>query len=68
MNVSGQLHARFPPGDGASYTNWIGRWVGPRAGLDAVKTRKTSCPCREYNYNFTVLRPAVTILTELFCL
>jgi hypothetical protein len=29
MEASGQLHA---PG-----THWIGGWVGPRAGLDAVE-------------------------------
>jgi hypothetical protein len=42
-------------------THWIGGWVDPRAGLDAVETRKKShrCPCS---------RPTcskVSILTEL---
>jgi hypothetical protein len=37
MEVSGQLHASaaLPPGK-ATGTHWIGGWVGPRAGLDAV--------------------------------
>jgi hypothetical protein len=28
--------------------NWIGGWVGPRAGLNGVEKRKY-CPCREFN-------------------
>jgi hypothetical protein len=27
---------RFTPGEGAPCTHWIGGWMGPRAGLDAV--------------------------------
>jgi hypothetical protein len=27
-------------------THWIWGWMGTRAGLDAVKKGKTSCPCR----------------------
>jgi hypothetical protein len=40
--VSGQLHApaALPPGERATGTHWIGGWVGPRAGLDAVEKRK----------------------------
>jgi hypothetical protein len=30
----------FTPGEGVPNTYWIGRWVGPRAGLDDVKRRK----------------------------
>jgi hypothetical protein len=46
MDVSGQLHvpAALPPG-----THWIGGWVGPTAGLDAVEKRIISCLCRESN-------------------
>jgi len=38
MEVSGQLHApaALPPKERAPGTHWIGGWVGPRAGLDAV--------------------------------
>jgi hypothetical protein len=41
MEVSGQLHAPavLPPGEGAPGTHWIGGWVDPRAGLDAVEKR-----------------------------
>jgi hypothetical protein len=30
-------------------THWIGGWVGPRAGLDAVMKRKIPSPRRESN-------------------
>jgi hypothetical protein len=39
---------RFTPGLGVSCTHWIGAWVGPRAGLDAVR-REKSCSCQESN-------------------
>jgi hypothetical protein len=31
---------RFIPGERALTTQWIGGWVGPRAGLDDVEKRK----------------------------
>jgi hypothetical protein len=31
---------RFTPGEEAPGTHWIGGWVGPRAGLDALDKRK----------------------------
>jgi len=31
---------RFTPRERAPSTQWAGGWVGPRAGLDAVATRK----------------------------
>jgi hypothetical protein len=31
---------RFTPGDIAPSTHWVGGWVEPRAGLEAVKKRK----------------------------
>jgi len=42
MEVSGQLHAlaTLP-----LVTQWIGGWVGPRAGLDMVVKRRKSCHC-----------------------
>jgi hypothetical protein len=45
----------FIPGERAPSTRWLRGWVGPRAGLHAVKNRKPSCPCRELNPG----RPAV---------
>jgi hypothetical protein len=44
MEVSGQLHApaAFILREVATGTNWIGGWVGLRAGLDAMTKRKYS--------------------------
>jgi hypothetical protein len=46
MEMSGELyapavllHENSPPG-----THWMGGWVGPKAGLDAVEKIKKSCP------------------------
>jgi hypothetical protein len=40
---------RFTPREGTPVTNWIGGWVGPRAGLDAVVKRKIPNSCRDTN-------------------
>jgi hypothetical protein len=37
---SASLPCCFTPGERAPSTHWIGGWVGPRAGLDAVEKRK----------------------------
>jgi hypothetical protein len=29
--------------------HWIGGWMGPSTGLDAVEKRRISCPCWEAN-------------------
>jgi hypothetical protein len=43
---------RFIPWGGRTpRTHWIGGWVGPRAGLDAVAKRKIRDPCRESKPN-----------------
>jgi hypothetical protein len=46
MKVSGSpsVYRLFTPGDAAPGTQWIGDWVGPRAGLDAVENRKITFP------------------------
>jgi hypothetical protein len=43
---SASSHCLFIPEERAPGTHWIGGWVGPRAGLDAVETRKI-LHCRE---------------------
>jgi hypothetical protein len=42
------LHSR---GKSPRSTHWVGGWVGPRAGLDAMAKEKNPhrCPCRELN-------------------
>jgi hypothetical protein len=40
---------RFTPKERAPETHWIGGWVGPRAVLDAVMTRKIHRPHWESN-------------------
>jgi hypothetical protein len=57
-SASGPGH--FNPGERAASTHWLGGWVGPSAGLDAVEYRTLSCPYRELN----PLQPAA-ILTKL---
>jgi hypothetical protein len=61
--VSGQLHATvaFTPG-----THWIGGWVDPRAGLDAVEKKKFPVPATSLTLKpqSSSLSP-VTIPTEL---
>jgi hypothetical protein len=45
--LSASRPGRFTPGEGALGNHWIGGWVDPRAGLDALEKRKISYPCRE---------------------
>jgi hypothetical protein len=42
MEMNGQLHvpAALSPGEIAAGTHWLGGWVSPRAGLDAVEKGK----------------------------
>jgi hypothetical protein len=39
----------FTHGKRAPSTHWIGGWLGPESGLDAVQKRIISCPCQELN-------------------
>jgi hypothetical protein len=55
------------PWEGASTTHWIGGWMGPRAGLDAVAKRKNPYPCQESNPSCPA-HNLVTIPTELLWL
>jgi hypothetical protein len=56
---------RFTPWEIVPGTHWIGGWVGPRAGLDAMEKRKISFPCWESNPGSHPAYRAVTIPTEL---
>jgi hypothetical protein len=48
LNLSRVSKFTLYPGERAPGTHWIGGWVGPRTGLDAVKKRKIS-HCLESN-------------------
>jgi hypothetical protein len=62
---SASRHGRFTPREGDSGTNWIGGWVGPRAGLDAVAKRKILNPSRDLEH--PIIQPVVErYTTELF--
>jgi hypothetical protein len=39
----------LPPGKGLPITNWIGGWMGLRAGLDAEARTKVSFSCMGLN-------------------
>jgi hypothetical protein len=41
------LTSRIILGEGAPGTNWIGGWLGRRAGMDALEKKKIFFPCRE---------------------
>jgi len=40
--VSFTTPGRFTPREGATFTHWIGGWVGPTVGLLAVEMTKSS--------------------------
>jgi hypothetical protein len=44
---SASCPGRFTPRERAPGTHWIGGWVGPRAGEDAVVRRKIPSPYRD---------------------
>jgi hypothetical protein len=68
MEDSGELHTpdRFTPWLKVPGTDWVGGWVGPRTGLDAVAKRRKSvhCACRELNHS-RLVRSLVCVLTQL---
>jgi hypothetical protein len=52
MQVSCQLHAQaaLPPGKEPSFvTIWIGGWVDPRAGVEAMEKIKVHAPAGDGN-------------------
>jgi hypothetical protein len=56
---SASLPGCFTPRERAPGTHWIGSWVGPRPGLDAVVKRKTPSPCRDSNPRWSSRSPAL---------
>jgi hypothetical protein len=64
MKVSGELHtpAALPPGKQSPGTRWIGVWMGPRAGLDAVKYRDCIAPVESRT---SAVQPVARLYTDL---
>jgi hypothetical protein len=65
MEVIGQLQATaaWPPRkDGPYY--WRGDRVDTTAGLDALEKSKISCPCRESNFDSSIVQPVALIFTQ----
>jgi hypothetical protein len=55
---------RFTPREKTSGSHWIGGWVGPRAGLDAVVKRKIPSPRRESNPRTSIVQPVAQRYTD----
>jgi hypothetical protein len=59
MEVNGEIHVLVvllpeeSPG-----AHWVGGWVGPRTGLDAMEKRKIFCPCGESIPDSSVVQSA----------
>jgi hypothetical protein len=58
---SASRHGRFIPGARTADTHWIGGWVDPRAGLDAVMKRKNPIIVPVGNWN-SVVQPMAQFL------
>jgi hypothetical protein len=59
------LPCRFTPGKKVSGAHWIGDWMAPRRGLDAVEKRKLAFPSRESNPGRPVRNPTLHLLSYL---
>jgi hypothetical protein len=55
---------RFTPKERAPRTHWIGGWVGPRAGLDAVVKRNIPSPRRESKPRTPIVQPIAQRYTD----
>jgi hypothetical protein len=58
---SASRRGRFTPRERAPVTHWIGGWVGPRAGLNAVVKRKIPAPRQESNPKTPIFQPAAQL-------
>jgi hypothetical protein len=54
---------RFTTTGRANVILWIGSWVGPRAGLNAVVKRKIPSPCRDSNPRLSKPQPSGLLLS-----
>jgi hypothetical protein len=65
---SASLSYRFTPGERAPGTHWLGGWVNPRAGLDAMEKKKhlalseiepEPCSSSLYRLSYLLLGPVL---------
>ena len=62
---SASCPTHFITGERDTSVHWIGSWMGPRASLNALETRKISCLCQESNYNSFVIQPIAQLPLQL---
>jgi hypothetical protein len=55
---------RFTPRERSPDTHWIGGWMSPRAGLDAVETRKIPSPRRDLIPDHPIVQPVASHYTD----
>jgi len=53
----------FTPRERAPGTHWIGGWVVPRAGLDAMVKRKIPSSCRDLNPHSSSPQPSAILVS-----
>jgi hypothetical protein len=61
---SASCPGRFTHRERAPGTHWLGGWVGPRAGLDAVVKRKIPSPRRQSNPRTPIVQPVAQRYTD----
>jgi hypothetical protein len=57
---------RFTPRETAPGTHWIGGWMGPRAGRDAVVKKRIPSPRRESNPRTPIIQPVAQRYTDYY--
>jgi hypothetical protein len=55
---------RFIPRGRAPGNHWVGGWVSPKAGLDAVVKRKIPSPRQESNPRTPIVQPVAQRYTD----
>jgi hypothetical protein len=77
MEVIGQLHASVAlHQEKNAGTHLIGNWVGPRAGVDVLKNKQFSCPCRDSNHvssnplpsHYWLIKKGISYLPNIYVL
>jgi hypothetical protein len=46
---------RFTQDELAPGTHWIGGWLGPRTGLEAMEKKEITWPCQESNHDSKII-------------